>query len=48
MPDRSYYLDDTPTMARHRKSYTTMVHNIMVLCGRSKVSELEVVVVGSR
>eukprot|EP00802_Teleaulax_amphioxeia_P007277 Tamp_07283.p1 GENE.Tamp_07283~~Tamp_07283.p1 ORF type:complete len:799 (+),score=165.87 Tamp_07283:72-2399(+) len=35
MPDRSYYLEQSAAMARHRKSYTSMIHNIMVLCGRS-------------
>jgi len=36
MPDRSYYLDQTPAMARHRKAFTTMVINIMQLSGRSQ------------
>ena len=35
MPNRSYYLEQSAAMARHRKSYTSMIHNIMVLCGRS-------------
>ena len=36
MPDRSYYLDQKPAMARHRKAFTTMVINIMQLSGRSQ------------
>ena len=29
MPDISYYTDQTPAMARHRKAFTTMVLDIM-------------------
>jgi len=35
MPDRSYYLDHTEAMGKHREAYTTMVTNIMALAGRN-------------
>jgi putative endopeptidase len=40
MPDRSYYLDRTPEMERHRKAYKKMVVNIMKLSGRSAAEAL--------
>lgn len=41
MPDMSYYLDKTAAMARHRKAYTTMIKNIMVLSGRNSTEAEE-------
>uniref|UniRef100_A0A7S0VEH4 Endothelin-converting enzyme 1 n=1 Tax=Hemiselmis tepida TaxID=464990 RepID=A0A7S0VEH4_9CRYP len=35
MPDRSYYLDPSEAMGRHRAAYRTMVENIMLLSGRN-------------
>lgn len=41
MPDMSYYIDPSPSMARHRKTYTTMIVNIMMLSGRTKAQAQE-------
>ena len=41
MPDRSYYLDPSLRMARHRRTYNTMIVNIMVLSGRTKAQAMQ-------